>query len=223
MNTKTALIAIGITLMILTGAIFIQEVGVEDEKEPELPVRVACVGDSITESSGYPNELWRLLGTNYTVSNFGMGGTTVSLDNDFPYMYQPAFQEARKFQPDIVIIMLGTNDANPYVQQFNSTFVDDYIHLIRAFESLASKPKIWLVKPPPIFDNGTGLSTPYFDSQVIPRIEEVASKTKLPLIDVYSALIDHPERFGDGVHPDEEGGRLIADAIFKGLSSTISP
>jgi lysophospholipase L1-like esterase len=222
MNTKTVILAIGFALMIIAGALFIQAVGVGEEKLSDLPTRVACIGDSITESSGYSNELWRMLGANYTVRNFGVGGTTVSLDNDFPYMYQTAFQEAKKFQPHIVIIMLGTNDANPYVQQFNSSFVNDYIHLISAFEALASKPKIWLVKPPPIFDNGTGLSTPYFTSQVLPRIEEVATKTKLPLIDVYSALINHPERFGDGVHPDEEGGRLIAEAIFKGLSSTIS-
>lgn len=219
MNIKTALLAIGIALMILAGALLIQAVGVGVEKEPEFPIRVACIGDSITEGSGYPEELSRLLGENYTVSNFGMGGTTVSLDYEYAYMHEPAFEDAKEFQPHTVIIMLGTNDANSYVRERSSTFVDDYIRLVHAFEALASKPKVWIVKPPPIFNNGTGLSTTYFDSEIIPYIEEVASKTNLPIIDVYSALMGHSSNFVDGVHPDEEAGKLIASVIYNSLIS----
>jgi hypothetical protein len=59
------------------------------------PVRVACVGDSITRDTQYLDVLSSMLGANYTVGNFGVGRTTVSLQFDKPYMRQPAFREAQ--------------------------------------------------------------------------------------------------------------------------------
>jgi lysophospholipase L1-like esterase len=187
-----------------------------------MPIRVACVGDSITEGTEYPNDLWRLLGANYTVGNFGVGGASVSLDAPTPYMREAAFQDAKKFQPNIVIIMLGANDAQPDLHRFNTTFVNDYLRLVSEFQALASKPKIWIVKPPPIFNNGTvenwrwlhngtGLSTEYFILNVIPSVEKVANEANLPIIDVYSALVNHSDYFPDGVHPDINASKLIAD------------
>jgi lysophospholipase L1-like esterase len=184
-----------------------------------MPIRVACVGDSITEGTEYPNDLWRLLGANYTVGNFGVGGASVSLDAPTPYMREAAFQDAKKFQPNIVIIMLGANDAQPDLHRFNTTFVNDYLRLVGEFQALASKPKIWIVKPPPIFNNGTGLSTEYFILNVIPSVEQVAYKTNLPIIDVYSALVNHSDYFRDGVHPNSEGSKLIANEIYKAIIS----
>ena len=195
---------------------------VENKKSPLNPIRVACVGDSITEGFEYPNDLWMLLGSNYSVGNFGVGGAAVALDSDKPYMNQSEFQDAKEFVPNIVIIMLGTNDANPALKQNTTNFVKDYNKLISAFQSLASKPKIWIVKPPPVFDNGTGLSTESFESYVIPSIEEVANVTNLPVIDVYTPMIDHSDYFFDGVHPNGEGSQAIADIIYNELISKVS-
>ena len=91
-----------------------------------MPIRVACVGNSITEEF-YPDDLWMLLGANYTVGNFGVGGASVSLDSEKPYMNESAFQDAKEFQPNIVIIMLGTKDACPDLHPFNATFVNSII------------------------------------------------------------------------------------------------
>jgi len=63
------------------------------------PVKIACVGDSITEGSGltspatqsYPARLQRLLGTNYNVRNFGVSGRTLLKQGDFPYWKEPFF------------------------------------------------------------------------------------------------------------------------------------
>jgi acyl-CoA thioesterase-1 len=219
MNKKTKLLAIGVAIMILStaGALLIQTIG--NQKSPTAPIRVACVGDSITEGSEYPNDLWMLLGANYTVGNFGYRGTTVSLDAPTPYMRETAFQNAKEFQPDIIIIMLGTNDALPSFHRYNAYFVDDYLKIVSEFQTLPSKPQIWLVKPPPIWHNGTGLSTEFFEQNVIPNIEEDANKTNLPLINVYSALSNYPEYFPDGVHPTSEGSKLIADEIYKAIIS----
>jgi hypothetical protein len=75
------------------------------------PIRVACVGDSITEGSGYPFQLHMMLGSNYVVANFGVSGSTVSLDSAKPYMNESKFKEALDFNPDIVVIMLQTQKS----------------------------------------------------------------------------------------------------------------
>jgi lysophospholipase L1-like esterase len=186
--------------------------------QPTSAIRVACVGDSITEDTEYLNDLRTLLGTNYSVGNFGAGGASISLESGKPYMNQLEFREAKEFLPNIVIIMLGTNDATAGPSEQIRNFTSDYERLIVDFQTLASKPKIWLVEPPPIFDNGTGLRHLYFVQEVIPRIEQVANETSLPIIDVYTPLVSHPEYFSDGVHPNGEGAKIIATEVFNAIT-----
>jgi acyl-CoA thioesterase I len=219
MKKKTKLAAIGIVIMIsvLGTAFFVQSVG--NIKHPATTIRVACVGDSITEGFLYPEELWMLLGINYTVGNFGAGGTTISLSSQTPYMNEPVFQEAKEFKPNIVIIMLGANDANPENEKYIANFVKDYMKLIDAFQTLPSKPHVWVVKPPPVVGNGTGLSTEFFEENVIPSIEQVAKDANLPLIDVHAAFFNHLDYFWDGVHPNYEGSKLIAQTVYDALTS----
>jgi lysophospholipase L1-like esterase len=190
-------------------------------------LRVACVGDSLTQSTEYTYNLMNKLGDDYMLRNFGVGSTTVTLASDTPYMETVALQNTLGFKPNIIIIMLGTNDAQPSLFQYNTTFVDDYITLIQAFQKLSSKPEIWLVLPPPIFSNQTErISSEYFEQTVLPGIKQVATKTNLPLIDVYSLLIDYPEYFPDGIHPEittgnwgnEPVAQIIANAIYHAIT-----
>ncbi len=155
-------------------------------------VRVACVGDSITEGSNYPDYLWMLLGSKYRVGNFGVNSTTVSLQSNKPYINQPEFMEAKNFAPNIVVIMLGTNDAYPNNQQTKANFIKDYETLVKEFQMLSSAPQIWLVKPPPVLRNGTGISTEFFTLNIIPAIEAVAGKLNLQVIDLYEHVISLP-------------------------------
>ncbi len=210
-------ILLAITAIVLISLFYLFGIG----NQPKNTIRVACVGDSITEGTEYPYDLAALLGTNYSVSNFGVGGASVSLESEKPYMNQPQFGEAKKSLPAIVIIMLGTNDAPLIPTEHILNFTADYEELIGEFKALTSKPEIWLVKPPPIFTNGTGLSPAYFVQEVIPRIEQVANETGIPLIDVYSQLINHPEYFSDGVHPNSEGSKIVATEIFKAITANL--
>ena len=223
MNKKTRrrlnLLLIAIMATSTIGAVFVymQTQTTNSQIQPRV-IKVACVGDSITANFGYPETLQELLGKNYLVGNFGLGGTTVNLDGETPYMYEPIFREAKESQPDIVIIMLGTNDAHPDLHKYNGSFVNDYITLVNAFQNLNSKPQIWIVKSPPIVNNGTGLSSEFLSQNILPKIEEVAQRTGLPLIDAYTPLLDKPEYFVDGVHPTFEGAMLIADEVYKSIS-----
>mmetsp|Transcript_9207 Transcript_9207/g.11607 ORF Transcript_9207/g.11607 Transcript_9207/m.11607 type:complete len:112 (+) Transcript_9207:80-415(+) len=87
--------------------------------------RIAAVGDSITEGAcssdeskySWPVKLANMLtrgdGTSdYEVKNFGVSGRTSLRKGDFPYWVEPKYQEAKDYQPQIVIIMFGTNDSN---------------------------------------------------------------------------------------------------------------
>jgi lysophospholipase L1-like esterase len=184
-------------------------------------ILVACVGDSITQGTPYPMDLWTLLGySNYTLENFGVGGTTVSLSSQTPYMNTTAFQNALEFQPNIVIIMLGTNDAQPDLEQYNTSFVGDYVKLVDSFKALTSNPKIWIVLSPPIFGNKNGTIDPaYFASTIIPLIKQVANETNLPTINVYSALANYSADFPDGIHPNAAGAQIIANTIYQAITS----
>jgi len=183
-----------------------------------VPVRVACIGDSITEDSGYPSKLQSKLGTGYMVRNFGVSGATVIAQSGNPYANLYASQDAKKFLPEIVVIMLGTNDARSIALPFLGNFAAEYKNLISEFQGLTSKPEILLVEPPPIFANHLGLNNTILVQDVIPRIEQVANESGLPTIDVYAALINHPEYFLDGVHPNSKGAEVIATEVNNGIT-----
>jgi lysophospholipase L1-like esterase len=180
-------------------------------------IRVACVGDSITADTEYPGDLGSMLGSNYTVGNFGVGRTTVSLQFDKPYLYQPEFQDALSFEPNIVVVMLGTNDAYLSGQQ-RSNFTNDYKALIAPFQTLSSDPKIFIVIPPPVFNNTLGLPSAVLDNDVIPLVKQTANDLGLRLIDVHTPLLNHPEDFQDGVHPNSQGAKIVATQIFSAIA-----
>ena len=179
--------------------------------------RVACIGDSITQLSTYPGHLQTLLGTSYQVKEFGVSGATVLFNSVTPYIDQEEFQRAKQFLPNIVIILLGTNDAREDHYQSIDNFVADYEQLIREVQAFESKPKIFLVKPPPIFDNQFDLSNANLVDGVIPRIEQVAKELGLTTIDAHTPLANHPEYFMDGVHPNNEGAKLIASEVYMSI------
>ena len=98
------------------------------------PIRVACVGDSITQGAGadpgksYPSQLQSILGDKWQVKNFGVSGRTLLKKGDAPYWNEEAFKDAQDFKPDAVIIMLGTNDTKPpnwvHIDKFYSDYKD---------------------------------------------------------------------------------------------------
>jgi lysophospholipase L1-like esterase len=181
-------------------------------------VRVACIGDSITDLPYYPDELQNLLGTSYIVGNFGVGSATALLDTDRPYMDNIKFVKAKEFLPDIVIIMLGTNDARTDYFESIENFVSDYTKLVNEFQALESNPKVFLVKPPPIFENEYGMKDENLVNTIIPYIEQIANDEGLTVIDVYGALENYREYFwDDGVHPTEDGGKVIANTVYDAI------
>lgn len=216
-STQTKIITIIVAALIITTCFIIFNQNYNSGVQAQ-PIRVACVGDSITEWSNYTGKLQEKLGQDYVVGNFGVASTTVLQNTDKPYIKETKFKQAQDFQPDLVIIMLGTNDAKDYNYRNIEAFPEDYIQLINAYASLPDDQKIWLVTPPPIYDNNLGLNNENLEQGVIPSIEDVADNLDLPTIDVYNALINHSEYFIDGVHPNPNGAEVIADKINEVIS-----
>jgi lysophospholipase L1-like esterase len=54
--------------------------------------------------------------------------------------------------------------------------------------------------------------------EVIPKINEVARKKHLTVIDLYAEFGNKTALFPDGVHPDAEGARIMAEKIYTTLT-----
>ena len=215
-NRKKAAAYIVVLLVSLSIAAIIIENSLNSNNYVKI-IRVACIGDSIT-NSGYPDKLQTMLGANYTVRNFGSNSSTVLLNTEKPYIHQPEFIRAKEFLPDIAVIMLGTNDARTDHFKSIENFVFDYLTLITKLEKLKSEPRIFLVTPPPIFENAFYLNNVNLVEGIIPKIEQIANQEDLSIIDVYASLENHPECFQvDGVHPDSEGAAIIANEVYNAI------
>lgn len=221
MNRKTKLLALVIVILIILLSVETYAWQILGSNRTETGViRVACVGDSITGGTSYPDDLWLMLGSQYVLGKFGVNGATIYLKSDNPWIFTSAFKVAKQFEPQIVIIMLGTNDANPALNQSNADFIQTYSWLVTQFRGLASKPTVWIVKPPPILSNNAGLDGAFFAQNIIPDIEQVANATGAPVIDIYSAMIGHSAYFPDGVHPGNDGSEAMANVTYTAITST---
>lgn len=204
------------------------------EVDYKAPIRLACVGDSITyghlvpnrERNSYPAQLQQLLGPKWQVGNFGRSGATVLRKSQRPYHEQKEYRDALAFRPDIVVLQLGTNDTKRETWEAERTrFVANYIELIRSFQTLETKPRVILCRPIPLFrDRGKEWDTDrVLREQILPLIDEVARQTKLPLIDLNATFADQTALVPDGVHPDARGATLMARTIFTALTARKAP
>ena len=183
-------------------------------------VRVACIGNSITHGSGidmqemkgYPAQLQRLLGNGYVVKNYGVGARCMMSTSDHPYMKEQSWRDAKAFQPDIVVIKLGTNDSKDY-QWNQQQYEKDYQAMIDTLQSLPSKPFILLCTPIRAFRDRWGITDSVIVNGVIPSIEKVAKRNKLTVLDLHSVITDPKEMTGDFIHPNEKGARRMAEAV----------
>lgn len=192
-------------------------------------IKIACIGDSITEGSGaaaglsYPSQLQSLLGEKWQVGNFGVSGRTLLKNGDFPYWKETAYQESLKFEPNLVIIMLGTNDTKPQNWKFESEFVADYTALVKSFQTLKSKPRVYLCRPCPAPEPGNfGINETNVKEEIM-RIDKLAKELKLTIIDMHKALEGKPELLPDRVHPNTEGAAEMANAAFRVLTGKRVP
>ncbi len=190
------------------------------------PVKVACIGNSITYGSGiadrprdsYPSQLGRMLGDQWIVRNFGVGGRTMLKKGDFPFWNEEAWTQAKDFLPDVVIIKLGTNDTKPQNWKYSGEFLSDYRAMVKELKALASHPIIYLCKPVPVYASRWGINDSIVVYGVIPAVEKLAKEENLQIIDLFTALSGKANLFPDQIHPNAEGAGLMARTIYKEIT-----
>ena len=191
-------------------------------------LKVACVGDSITRGTfvwrrktrSYPAQLQAMLGERFCVRAFGVNGHAVQQSSDRPYRSSEAFRRSTSFQPDIVLVMLGTNDSRGDNWKGAGPFSTDYRELVAQYQTLVSSPRVWLMTPPAVFRLGRSKEVRYSMSEaaiqeICDTIKGLAPELGCGIIDIHEATALHPEAFRfDGVHPGGVGATLIAQAVY---------
>lgn len=182
--------------------------------------RVACIGNSITDGDGlaqrhlhaYPAQLQQLLGDDFLVKNFGVSGRTMLCKGSCQYMREQAWQDCKDFNPEIVIIKLGTNDSKTNCLPYLNEFEKDMQQMIDELKALSAKPQIMLGLPAKAWKSSWTISDSIIANRIIPAIKHMAKKNRLPVID-FHALFSSDEKLmqDDGVHPTAQGAAAMAE------------
>ena len=191
-------------------------------------IRVSCVGDSLTYGSGviktrevdsYPAKLQKKLGTSHLVSNFGLRNATASADGDLPYIDSAQYKKSLESEPNIVLLMLGTNDSKTY--NWNAKSYEEGIKsLVQTYKNLDTNPTVYLMISPYCFSlDGSDIAEYQVQPKVVAGkikdiVEKVAAEEGVEVIDLYSVTVGKEERYRDGIHFDAEGYKIIADYIY---------
>ncbi|MCI8361405.1 MAG: hypothetical protein HFE86_08735, partial [Clostridiales bacterium] len=188
------------------------------------PIRITCVGDSITEGVGvtpdtpegkaqygYPAQLQALLGDGYEVFNAGVSATNVikkqggvGQGTTFPYWTTARYTQGKEFKPDIAIIMLGINDASTRnwkqsgIENIREVFKEDYRTLVREYKELGSY--VFIVLPTTCY-GGWVERMPNMENDIIPALQELAQEENTGLIDMHTFTADKRDWFPDDLHP----------------------
>jgi acyl-CoA thioesterase I len=189
--------------------------------------RVACVGNSITYGAGidgrdslsYPAQLQKMLGKTWEVKNFGVSGATLLRKGNKPYWKENAFADALAFQPEIVIIKLGTNDSKAPNWQYKKDFVADYEMMISIFRSLKSVKKIYICLPIPAFAMKWEINPVVVRDEVLPMVQLVGKNANVDVIDLFYDFLDKESMVPDKIHPDAQGAKIMAEKIYPMLKT----
>ena len=191
--------------------------------------RVACVGDSITFGLGienrkrdsYPAQLQAMLGSEVEVKNFGLSGTTILKNGNHPFWTTKAYHGAIEWEPDVVVLKLGTNDTKPMNWEHREGLAKDLEDMIANFQNLDSAPEVFVCLPAPAFPGRWGIKDTVIKNELIPIIRTAAENRNCQLIDLYSALAGKKEFFPDKVHPNKDGAKLIAETVYATIKASI--
>lgn len=192
--------------------------------------RVACIGDSLTyghswHNQSYPVYLQEALGETVEVRNFGVNGSAVTNRNESNYKLKydtlQEYTDSLAFQPDIVVILLGSNDGYNWTGSA-PTFEEEYTKLINSYLDNGAQHIVLVTSPPTLKNNAFNIQDSVLNAEVCPRQRAIAHQLGLPLVDARVAFegMDSYEslfRPGDGVHFSVEGAQFVAQLVANTL------
>lgn len=205
-------------------------------------VKIACLGDSITEAANlsdkddyqqyaYPTYLAQFLGAKEVV-NLGIGGSSIGR------YWQDAFVERYREIPkdtDLILVMGGTNDGfclraenvGNFEQRLPRTLIGDLDELMRGLKENYPDAEIVFITPlPNVLHDMLRAERPELLSQrvVVDTIIRLALEYQFDVIDLYNSnfLDSHDAAVisnyvPDGVHCNPEGYQLLAQHLAADL------
>ena len=200
------------------------------------PVRIACLGDSITEGAqvdarleSYPARLQEMLGDKFLVRNFGAGGATL-WHGGKPNAFQQ-LPAARTFAPHIAVLAFGNNDTRnrdvDYWDHFPE-FPADAAKRLTEILAMPGSPGILLCLAIANFADLPGMPAERRENvaERLPRLVEVRQQLRktaaefesrgVTLCDLHAVTEHRPDVFAvDGVHLKADGYLLLAETIRK--------
>jgi sialate O-acetylesterase len=167
--------------------------------------------------------LQQLLGDDVAVRNFSVSGTTLLARGHNPYTQRQALSDCLAFQPHVVIINLGFNDANDWNWRLRrNEFCGNYLDLIDRFADLPTKPEIYVCIPTvPQMDAPHAAEVQQLRREiggVDSSINAVAALRAVSVVDLEYALTAH-DYSPDMCHPNESGVKHIAIAMLSAVKS----
>ncbi|MCL2487113.1 MAG: GDSL-type esterase/lipase family protein [Oscillospiraceae bacterium] len=200
-------------------------------------IRIACVGDSLTEgyggSTAYPAFLQAKLNAlhpgRFTVGNFGASGFGAQTTSRFNggdgtgyYGNSSRFQPSLDFAPDIVIIAIGANDAkNGQGGDSNwrgaAYFEEEYRKFVLLYTALPKPPVIIIGNACSVRQTNFAITEALVSGQVVPAQDRVAAELGLELVDFNTASREFTadEFNADGVHLTTAGYARMADVYLE--------
>lgn len=191
---------------------------------PAAALTIACIGEQTTHSAHrendpeYPTRMAELLGPSYRVLNFGLPkgrvlrlGTAAESES---YLDSQVFRDSQQSGAQVFVVgPWGRHDTYPgNWPEHRSEFSADLEALVEAYRSLPSKPVVVVVTPLPF-----GGKKEHPIHHLLAPTREVAAKLGLPTIDLWSALLGHPEWYRDGTHLTAQGQQRHAQVIAEGV------
>lgn len=190
--------------------------------------RVVCVGNSITagytladaSTQAWPAQLGKMLGSSYSVLNCGVSGTTMLKKTNSPYWNTGSFTNAKNFNPDIVIISLGTNDAHPSNWIYKNDFYNDYSDMIDEFRQNGRNPKIYVCFPATNFGDTAQMNNT--QNEVIPLISQISLAKNATIIDYNTPTRNQRNTlYNDNLHPNAAGALVLANTAFNAITASV--
>ncbi|WP_176761210.1 GDSL-type esterase/lipase family protein [Desulforhopalus singaporensis] len=195
------------------------------DKDARKTLAVLCIGDSLTSGyklvspgkQSYPSQLGKISQHSLTVTNLGVPGATILKKGDIPYWLSEELDTALSSHPDVIVLLLGTNDTKDCNWQYREQFTEDYIEMVRILQQLPSGPQIFLCSIPPVHNaTPSGISNERV-AQLTEEVREVARVTGTQFIDVTTSFENMPKLFIDGLHPTASGAGRIAEIVMKAV------
>ena len=199
-------------------------------------IKIFFQGDSITDADrdrsdnhllkGYSLCTKENLGNNFEYINYGISGDTSR------NLLKRHEQEFQKEKPDILVLLIGTNDiwrnVDNVVEEMTTSeeYINNVIEILKISKKINPNCKIILLEPYVL----PGPNTIYkLGLNLYKHNVSLLRKYAKPQVDIYIALQDSMSSIikkgialtMDGIHPNNEGAKYLGDIVAEAIKSII--